>query len=146
MCNLYVGILPHLPFPRPLLTWALFLDLYISSWLNSNILFKDEILPQYGGGGPILQNSRRFFSYSLSYFCTRHLATSPHLNPAHEPHVEMLCPPSGVFTQHRLNVIPQHSAHSQSHHAVLPFSSVIINKQKQSELFAYHRDREGLIV
>lgn len=33
-------------------------------------------------GGLTLHNSRQFSGYSLSYFCIRHLVTSPILNPA----------------------------------------------------------------
>lgn len=81
-CIFYMLAIPaHLSFSRPLLTEALFWGLYIFSRLNSNILFKEEILPRYKGG-LTLHNSRQFSGYSLSYFCIRHLATSPELNPA----------------------------------------------------------------
>lgn len=58
-CIFYMLAIPaHLSFSRPLLTEALFWGLHIFSRLNSNILFKEEILPRYKGwwgrGGVLL--------------------------------------------------------------------------------------------
>lgn len=124
-----LAIPAHLSFSRPLLTEALFWGLYIFSQLNSNILFKEEILPRYRGGGLTLHNSRQFSGYSLSYFCIRHLAASSETKPRDEPHVEMLCLQSGVFTQPKFERYASASSHFRSHRRVFGLHSRSAGKQ-----------------
>lgn len=127
-CIFYVLAIPaHLSFSRPLLTEALFWGLYIFSRLNSNILFKEEILPRYKGRVLlyiIQDNSRQFVL--LLHKTSGH---QPRTKSCDEPHVEMLCLQSGVFTQPKFEGYPSASSHFRSHRRVFGLHSRSAGKQ-----------------